>query len=112
MQGQTHTALDDKTRGWKGLRNLAMRLYKHCNESNHRTPWRGIAHLQYRIKLILSKLTYVRTLLSKYNCNLPFYCVSRILWLLLLSQVLCGQCFMVDTVFFFFVFFNLALKTG
>jgi len=51
MQGHTHTALDDKTRGWKGLRNFAEKLNKHCNESNHRTPWRGIAHLQYRIKL-------------------------------------------------------------
>ncbi len=53
MQGHTHSALDDKTHGWKGLRNFAERLNKPCNESNHRTPCRGTAHLQHRIKYIL-----------------------------------------------------------
>ncbi len=52
MQGHTHSALEDNTRGWKGLRNFAERLNKSCNESNHRTPWRGTAHLQHRIELI------------------------------------------------------------
>ncbi len=58
MQGHTHSALEVNTRGWKGLRNFAERLNKSCNESNHRTPWRGTAHLQHRIEINLRQIDF------------------------------------------------------